>query len=108
MMKKKLVLLTLCLAMATNMVACSKPEEPAAPTGSAQAETLTGVGKGFGGEVKVTVTKEGDKIIAVTVDAPNETPGVGTPAIEQLPAKIVEANSADVDVIAGATVTSEA
>lgn len=105
-MNKKLVLLSLCLAMATNMVACSKPE-PSAPTGSGQAETLTGVGKGFGGEIKVTVTKEGDKITAVTVDAPNETPGISTPAIDELPGKIVEANSTDVDVIAGATVTSE-
>ncbi len=103
---KKSLLLLLCLAMAINMVACSKPaEEPAASTG---AEVLTGVGKGFGGELKVKVTKEGDKITAVEVVEHNETNGIGTPAIEQLPAKIVEANSTDVDVIAGATVTSEA
>ncbi|MGB4440078.1 MAG: FMN-binding protein, partial [Sedimentibacter sp.] len=37
-----------------------------------------------------------------------ETQGVGSMAIEQLPAKIVEANSTEVDVIAGATYTSKA
>ena len=74
----------------------------------AQADTLTGKAKGFGGELTVTVTTDADKITAVTVDSHNETPNIGTLAIDQLPAKIVEANSADVDVVANATVTSNA
>ena len=74
----------------------------------AQADTLTGKAKGFGGELTVTVTTDADKITAVTVDSHNETPNIGTNAIDQLPAKIVEANSADVDVVANATVTSNA
>lgn len=93
--------------MVLSMVACAKPAEPEVPSSSTGTETLTGIGKGFGGEIKVTVTKEGDKITAVVVDAPNETPGISTPAIEELPKKIVEANSTDVDVISGATITSE-
>ena len=71
-------------------------------------ETLTGTAQGFGGEVSVTVTRANGKIVNVEVVGDGETPGVGTPAIEQLPEKIVEANSADVDVIAGSTVTSKA
>lgn len=74
----------------------------------AQAETLTGKAKGFGGELTVTVTTDGDKITAVTVDVHSETPNIGTKAIDELPAKIVEANSADVDTVASATVTSNA
>ncbi len=74
----------------------------------AQADTLTGVAKGFGGELTVTVETDGDKIVSVTVDSHNETPNIGTNAIDQLPAKIAEANSADVDVVANATVTSNA
>ena len=35
----------------------------------AQAETLTGKANGFGGELTVTVTTDGDKITAVTVDS---------------------------------------
>ncbi len=51
---------------------------------------------------------DGDKITDVKIVGDGETPGVGTPAIEQLPAKIIEANSADVEVISGATITSNA
>jgi len=70
--------------------------------------TLTGVAQGFGGEVSVSVTVNGDKIVDVVPTGADETQGIGTNAIEQLPAKIVEANSTEVDVIAGATVTSNA
>ena len=35
-----------------------------------------------------------------------ETPYIGTAAVDQMPARIVEANSTEVDVVAGATVTS--
>ena len=74
----------------------------------AQAETLTGMAKGFGGELTVTVTTDNGAITAVTVDSHNETPNIGTKAIDELPAKIVAANSADVDTVASATVTSKA
>ena len=74
----------------------------------AQAETLTGKANGFGGELTVTVTTDGDKITAVTVDSHSETPNIGTKAIDALPAAIVAANSADVDTVASATVTSNA
>lgn len=75
---------------------------------AAGAATLTGTAEGFGGEVSVTVTMNGDKIANVEATGANETQGIGTNAIEQLPAKIVEANSTEVDVIAGASVTSKA
>ena len=72
----------------------------------AMAEELTGKAKGFGGVVTVTVTREGSDITSVVVDAPNETPAIANAAIEAIPAKIVETDSADVDVVAGATRTS--
>lgn len=78
------------------------------PAAFAQAETLTGKANGFIGPVTVTVTVEGDKITGVTVDSHNETNGIGTMAVEQIPAAIVAANSADVDVVANATMTSKA
>ncbi|MBS5451743.1 MAG: FMN-binding protein, partial [Coriobacteriia bacterium] len=68
--------------------------------------TYEGTGKGIGGNVPVTVTVEGGKITAVEVGENSETQGIGTKAIEQLPAKIVEANGVEgVDAISGATVT---
>lgn len=77
-------------------------------TFAVQAEELTGQAQGFGGTVNVTVTKDEDKITDVKVLGENETAGVGTKAIDELPAKIVEANSADVYAVAGAAITSEA
>ncbi len=70
--------------------------------------TLKGVANGYGGELTVEVTMTGDSITKVEVTEHSETVGIGTPAIEQIPAMIVEANSADVDIIAGATITSKA
>lgn len=70
--------------------------------------TYTAEEKGFGGAVTVAVTVDADKITAVEVTGADETPGIGSNAIDQLPAAIVEANTADVDSIASATITSDA
>lgn len=67
----------------------------------------TGV-SAIGGDVKVKVTMDGDKIAKIDVLSHNETSGISDPAFEQIPAAIIEAQSADVDVVAGATKTSEA
>ncbi len=75
---------------------------------SAGGATLTGTAEGFGGEVSVTLTMDGDKIADVAITGDSETQGIGSNAIEQLPEKIVEANSAEVEAISGATVTSNA
>ena len=57
----------------------------------------------------VTVTVKDGKIAEVTVGENSETQGIGSKAIEQLPAKIVEAGGTEgVDAVSGATVTSKA
>ena len=98
---KKVLLTLLCASMLTTLTACGNQNKEAA-------ETLTGKADGFGGEVTVEVTKEGDKITKVVAVGDKETEGVGSKAIEELPGKIVEANSADVEAVSGATITSEA
>ncbi|MEA5094856.1 FMN-binding protein [Sedimentibacter saalensis] len=79
-------------------------EEAAAPVEGA----LTGTAKGFGGDVTVTVVVDGDDIVSVEAVGDSETNGIGSNAIDQLPAKIVEADSTEVDGVSGATVTSNA
>ena len=54
------------------------------------------------------ITLDGDTIVDCQVVYEHETKGIGTPALEQLPAKIVETNGTDIDAIAGATMTSTA
>ena len=80
--------------------------------GSALAEgdriTATGVGQGIDGDVVVQVEADATTIYAVEVLEQNETVGIGSIAVEQLPGAIVAANSIAVDGIAGATVTSNA
>ena len=72
------------------------------------AENLTGEAEGYGGPLKVAVTVEDGKITQVRVTEHKETEGVGTKAIDTLPDAIVQANSTQVDVVAGATYTSKA
>lgn len=70
--------------------------------------TATGVGKGIDGDVVVEVTADAATIYDVVVTEQNETEGIGTEAVKQLPGNIVAANSILVDGITGATVTSDA
>ena len=72
----------------------------------AMADEVTGTAKGFGGDVTVTLTVENGVITAAKAEGADETPGVGTPALEQLPAAMVAGNTVNVDVVAGATFTS--
>ncbi len=73
-----------------------------------EAVTETGVGQGIDGDVVVRVTADAETIYSVEVLEQNETPGIGSVAVEKLPGEIVEANSLMVDGISGATVTSTA
>lgn len=74
----------------------------------ADAVTCKGSAQGMDGEVKVEVIATADKIYSVAVTEQNETPDVGTRAVDEIPKKIIEANSLDVDATSGATVTSTA
>lgn len=71
-------------------------------------EELKGSAQGYGGEVTVTVRVDGDDIISVEAVGEKETEGVGSKALDELPARIEEADSTDVDGVSGATKTSDA
>lgn len=74
----------------------------------ADEQTLTGTAQGYGGEITVTVKVNGDDIVSVEAMGADETEGVGSRAIDELPDKIAEADSTDVDGVSGATKTSDA
>ena len=74
----------------------------------AEAKSGTGTAQGYGGEVTVTLTAEDGKLTDVVIEGPNETQGVGSMAVEQMPALMLEANSVEIDGVAGATFTSTA
>ncbi len=72
------------------------------------AVTATGVGAGIDGDVVVEVTADAEKIYSVNVLEQNETEGIGSVAVDELPGEIVASNSILVDGVASATVTSDA
>lgn len=72
------------------------------------AGTYTGTAQGFGGDVTATVTLSATEITDIQVVGDQETDGLGSVAIEQLPPKMLEAQSPNVDAMSGATVTSNA
>ena len=72
----------------------------------AETTTTTGTAKGFGGDVTVTLTLTDGVITDAKAEGADETPGVGTPALEQLPAAMVAGNTVNVDIVSGATYSS--
>ena len=76
--------------------------------GTAMAESYTASAVGFHGDVTVTLTIEGDTLTDVAIEGAGETPAIGGAAMEKLKEAMIAGNSVNVDVIASATVTSNA
>lgn len=101
-MKKSMVLMTAVLCLASLLTGCgSKPE-------LYHAGTYTATAEGYAGDVSVEVEFDKTSILSVKVTDHNETVGFGDRATEELPGKIVEAQTWEVDAISSATVTSDA
>lgn len=85
-------------------------EEPAAPehTPVKGAEYFTASAKGFGGDIEVSIGVLDGKIVDVTISGPEETVGVGSNAVEQMPQQILDAQDWNVDGYSGATFSSTA
>lgn len=67
-----------------------------------------GKGTGIGGDIVVRVTVNGGKIDNIEVLDHSETPDRGGKALELLQQEALDAQSAQIDVVSGATVTSDA
>ena len=74
----------------------------------AEAVTCTGAAQGMNGPVTVEVVATKDRIYSVKVIDQKETEGIGTVAAVEIPAKIFEKQSVQVDSMTGATLTSNA
>ncbi len=124
-MKKFLAVLLAALLIAAAFAGCSAAKEPTASpdpsaptdtetpsaeqTGAAKytAGTYTATGKGNNGDITVAVTFTDDAIASVEITSHSETPGISDPALENIPAQIVELQSAEVDLVSGATNSSK-
>ncbi|MBP3520850.1 MAG: FAD-dependent oxidoreductase [Oscillospiraceae bacterium] len=81
---------------------------PAPAAGIYNPGTYTGTGAGFGGDVIVTITVDDNNITSVTVTGDSETAAIGGAALGTLADQIKAAQSADIDGVSGASVTSGA
>lgn len=108
-MKKSIVLVLILVLIVGTMAACGGGD---GGNGGGTATGYTdgvyeGEGEGFGGTIKVSVEVADGKIVAVDIIEHGETDGISDPAIEEMPGKIVSANSTTVDAVSGATFSSE-
>ena len=81
-------------------------EDEDSKNGSYKDGTYTGEADGFGGTVAVEVTVKDGKIEAVEVTSAEKEDGAYLAMAEDIIPKIIEAQSAEVDTISGATFSS--
>lgn len=97
---KRFLYAVLAMTLAVSLAGCSPKQDTV--------KTITKTAKGFGGDVTVTVTLEGETIKDIKAEGADETEAIGGKALAELPPVMIEANSNEVDGISGATVTSNA
>lgn len=113
--RKGFLKLTAAAAMggitAGALAACESASTAASASSAAggyTAGTYTATAQGINGDVTVTMTFDAEKITEVVIDASGETERIGGAAAEQLTTAIMDAQSSEVDAVAGATITSNA
>lgn len=97
------------LSSTTEQTPAVKETLASVPTSvPALTDTYSASAMGFGGNVTVTITVSEGVITSVVINGPDETAGLGSRVIEEMPTQIIAAQSADIDGISGATETSNA
>lgn len=100
-MKNYRKILAVLLALSMCLSVCAFAD------GSYTPGTYTGTSSGHDAGISVTVTVDASSIIDVEVEVSNETPTIGAVQGDALKAQILEAQSADIDGVSGATETSQ-
>ena len=103
-LQKTVTLLSIFLLM--SLVSCVSTNK--AGEGKFTPGTYSATVNGFHGPVTVKIRVDATRITEVIAEGSSETPGIGSTAVDELPAQILKAQSADVDGISGATYTSDA
>ena len=105
--RKSVAALAMAVVVGVSLLGYGCGSKSASTAGGVSGD-FTGTAKGMGGDVTVTLTLEDGKITGCTAEGKDETPGIGTLALEQLPAQIAETDSIAVDGVSTATITSNA
>ena len=105
--RKSVAALAMAAVVGVSLLGYGCGSKPASTAGGVSGDFI-GTAKGMGGDVTVTLTLEDGKITGCTAEGKDETQGIGTLALEQLPAQIAETGSIAVDGVSTATITSNA
>lgn len=98
---KKIISLLLSLLL---IAGCSTPTNN---NDSMKAGTYTASAAGYHGDITIAVTVDSDSIKSIEVTDENETEGIGKAALPSLVEQAVKDQTVEVDVVTGATITSE-
>lgn len=120
---KKIIIAIVSMTMMLGAASCGKTEsgevlvngaeKVEAEAAAAEAAgvyipgTYIGMGKGHNGDLAVEVTVNADEIIQIRLTEHTESEGIFEEAVAQAAAAMIDQQSAEVDVIAGATETSK-
>lgn len=99
-----LLVLGLCIVVYNRSLDAKTP----AAMKEAKDGTYTASAQGFGGDVTAEVTISGGRIVNFKLTGDNETPAIGGAALEPLQQQVMAAQSAEIDGVSGATMTSGA
>lgn len=98
---KKIISLLLSLLL---IAGCSTPTNN---NDSMKAGTYTASAAGYHGDITIAVTVDSGSIKSIEVTDENETEGIGKAALPSLVEQAVKDQTVEVDVVTGATITSE-
>ncbi len=115
---KKFMVVMLSLVLVVGVIGCGDATNDTATDGDAEGMYTPGTyeasadgyaaTEGDGMPVQVEVEFDADKIVSVKVVDHEETDGIGSEAVDQLPGEIVDGQTLDVEAVSGATLTSNA
>lgn len=110
-MKNKILNLVIISIIISFLTACGVEGSEAyeiPDSGQWKDGTYTEIAQGRYGEFEVTIVIENGEMKSILVGENNETPAIGGVAIKELTPKMIEKQSHEVDVVSGATITSNA
>jgi Na+-translocating ferredoxin:NAD+ oxidoreductase RnfG subunit len=106
---RAVLLCVLAAALAAGYGACASIAPIPAGWGDPALVELSGTGigtaPGYSSEITLALTVENGMIVDVRIEAPGETPNIGTPAIERSRRFMLRNNAMEVDIISGASIT---
>jgi uncharacterized protein with FMN-binding domain len=107
--KKRMLVILLIITTAALMIGCGTAAETTVEEPRYADGVYTGEAQGGAyADLTVEVTVANGEITAIEMVEHNATEGIGTSAADRLAARMIEQQDAEVDTVAGATLTTTA